>query len=286
MIKNKKEIIKSLVILFLVVAIFLVVSFYAGVYIEEIENLIGNSFGGMLLYAVINILDVILAPVSLIAVIGIGSSIWGWFITALLTIVGWTLGGYIAFVISRRFGIILLVKFIKIEKLQKIERKIDPAHLFWSIVLLRIVIPADLLSYALGLFSNINIKKYLIATVLGVTPLAFGLAYLGSLPIESQIISLMAVGVLFVTGLVVKLEINKYKNNNMDIIKWSEARIKKLKWYDLELTKATAIFTTLFLLTVSRSISGWLLAIEWYWYFALAIIFSVPLIKRFFINKG
>jgi len=36
--------------------------------------------------------------------------------------------------------------------------------------LLRMVLPVDILSYALGLFSNISFIRYMLATIIGVTP--------------------------------------------------------------------------------------------------------------------
>ena len=57
-----------------------------------------------------------------------------------------------------------------------------PQDVFWSIVVLRLVMPMDLLSYLLGLFTHISWGKYVAATALGVTPPAFLLAYLGKLP--------------------------------------------------------------------------------------------------------
>ena len=214
MYNRKKEKIKSLIASFVIVSTFIIASYYTNIYFEEIEQLIGDSVGGMLVYVIINIIDVILAPVSLIAVIGVASNIWGWIISALLTIIGWTLGGYIAFKITRKFGVPLIDKFIKLEKLHEIEKKVDSNHLFWSIVILRIIIPADLLSYALGLFSGISTKKYILATIIGVTPLGVTLAYLGSMPFEFQIIGFITVGVIIVTGIIVRSKFNKHKETN------------------------------------------------------------------------
>jgi len=73
-----------------------------------------------------------------------------------------------------------------------------PEDVFWTIAILRLVMPMDLLSYLLGLFTDISWVKYTAATAIGVTPSAFLLAYLGKLPHAYEIIALAIGGVVAV----------------------------------------------------------------------------------------
>jgi uncharacterized membrane protein YdjX (TVP38/TMEM64 family) len=57
-----------------------------------------------------------------------------------------------------------------------------PMHPFWSVVLLRLVIPMDVISYVLGLFTEMTWTSYAVATALGLTPSAFILTYIGKTP--------------------------------------------------------------------------------------------------------
>jgi uncharacterized membrane protein YdjX (TVP38/TMEM64 family) len=66
-------------------------------------------------------------------------------------------------------------------------------------VLVRVVLPMDVISYVLGLFTDMGWAKYMLATALGLTPSAFLLAYLGKLPNAYEIISL-GVGVMLVVA--------------------------------------------------------------------------------------
>jgi len=68
-----------------------------------------------------------------------------------------------------------------------LEKKIPKENLFLGIIFLRMVIPVDILSYALGLFSKIKTRDYLLATIIGVSPFAFIFAYLGRMPFYYQI---------------------------------------------------------------------------------------------------
>ena len=91
-----------------------------------------------------------------------------------------------------------LQKFISIHKLEKIHKHIPQERMFWSVVLLRVMIPVDLLSYALGIFGVLGWRKYTLATVVGISPFAFIFAYMGTLPVLYQLFSIPA-GVLLIS---------------------------------------------------------------------------------------
>jgi len=57
-----------------------------------------------------------------------------------------------------------------------------PKRPFWSVVLLRLVVPMDVISYVLGLFTDMTWSSYALATALGLTPSAFILTYIGKTP--------------------------------------------------------------------------------------------------------
>lgn len=69
--------------------------------------------------------------------------------------------------------------------------------------------PVDVLSYALGLFSNMSHSAFLLATLLGVTPFAFVFSYLGSLPPGFQLILLIEIILLLIIIRVVYKRISK-----------------------------------------------------------------------------
>ena len=86
----------------------------------------------------------------------------------------------------------------KFKKLvEEIEKMIPDEHIFWSLVFLRIALPVDVLSYALGALTTIRLRVYLLATLIGIVPFAFIFAYAAKVSIEYQIIA-GAIGFSFV----------------------------------------------------------------------------------------
>jgi len=189
MIKEKyKKIIISSIALFLIAIMFLLSSYFSREYQLEIQNYIGNGFFGILLFIFVNILAVVIAPFSTLPLIPVATSMWGWFLTGVYSIVAWTIGAQIAFYISRIFGKKLVYKIVSAEKIGEIEKRIPEKNTFWSLVLLRMIVPVDILSYAVGLFSKIKAKTFLATTFIGVIPFAFIFAYIGTLSSRIQII--------------------------------------------------------------------------------------------------
>jgi hypothetical protein len=67
-------------------------------------------------------------------------------------------------------------------------------------------------------------------------------------------------------------------------MKFIEAYVKKMKWYDVSLVKLTVLFGTLFLVTAWAEFRNLVLGFEWYWYLALTIIFAIPIFKKMFFD--
>src|SRR5436309_2932141 len=85
-------------------------------------------------------------------------------------------------------AVFVVRKLTSWQRVQRMKRYI-PEDLFWSIVLVRLVLPMDVISYVLGLFTDIGWLKYAAATAIGLTPSAFVLAYVGKLPNAYEIIT-------------------------------------------------------------------------------------------------
>ncbi len=66
----------------------------------------------------------------------------------------------------------------------------------------------------------------------------------------------------------------------MFIEKWRDRLIKRIKWYDFSLIKASVFFFTLFLLTVWPDFRTFTLSINPYIYLILFIIVSIPVMKK------
>jgi len=119
-----------------------------------------------------------------------------------LGIIGWTLGAVIAFTLARRYGVDLVKKILPIAKIYNFEKKIPNENLFLTVVFLRMVIPIDGVSYLFGLFSRMSLKSYTLATIIGLIPFSFVVAYLGSMPFYYMIIFLLIALIIFMIGVI------------------------------------------------------------------------------------
>lgn len=187
--KSKK--IKGVIEVLIVIALFIGFSYLIQTNLDFFESIIGSGILGMLIYIFIEIIAIVVAPVTTLPLITVPSNLWGWVIAAILSIIGWTIGSVIAFVIARKYGVNIVKKFIPLKEINKLEKRVPHEHLFLSVVFLRMIIPIDILSYVLGLFSKMKLRTYALATFIGIMPFAFILAYLGGLPVQYQVIAFL-----------------------------------------------------------------------------------------------
>ncbi|HET9641417.1 MAG TPA: VTT domain-containing protein, partial [Candidatus Paceibacterota bacterium] len=112
--------------------------------------------------------------------------------------VGWTIGASVAFSIARRYGLPLVIRLVGERRAVDFRDRVPRTNLFASVILLRMLVPVDLLSYALGLFTDMSWRSYVVATALGVAPFGFYFAYAGTLPLWYQFLA-VAIALVFAT---------------------------------------------------------------------------------------
>lgn len=197
--------------LVIIIILFLCTSFLSQFYGNEILNFAGveKSFSKGL-YVLVTIVAIVVAPFSTVPLIPIASNLWGWPAAGVLSIAGWALGAQLAFILARRFGKPFVEKVFSLQKLHAFENYFTNKNLFWTVVFLRMIIPVDILSYALGLFSGIKSAPFFLATLIGITPFAFIFAYAGNQSVQHQIIILMEVlaffGLVYVVRKVIQVK--------------------------------------------------------------------------------
>lgn len=188
-----------------IAGLFIFVSYLVQNNIVGIQKLIGDNIYGKIIYILLLIASIVLAPITVIPFIPIASNQWGWFETSLLTIFGWTAGSIIAFFIARVYGKKVVEKFISLKKIRSMERMIPKKNEFLGIIVLRVTFPVDFLSYAIGLLSRIDWKSYSLATLIGVTPGAVVLSYIGELPFSVQLSAFIIGTIIFILIVVISL---------------------------------------------------------------------------------
>ncbi len=185
--------------------VFVIVSYTAHHYKDQLAGVIG--IGSVTSVAVFILLTasfvIFVIPLDIVFLIPIGSAVWGAVPTALMSITGWTIGYAAAFLIARKFGIGIVGKLIGLERVRVVERRVPKRNLFGMVILLRMLVSVDVLSYALGLFSAMPLGQYVLATLIGVAPFGFYFAYSGTLPFWYQ---LAAIGTAIILATAVLLK--------------------------------------------------------------------------------
>ncbi|MDP4038959.1 MAG: VTT domain-containing protein [Candidatus Pacearchaeota archaeon] len=208
--QNEKQF-KSIFIILLIILLFYTTSFLVQEHLDFLEDLIGKSYIGMALFVLFLIISEVILPLTGIPLIPLASNLWGSFTTAILGIIGWTLGAIIAFEIARKYGKPIVEKLVSKNKIEKVEKLIPEKNIFIAIVLLRIFLPADILSYILGLFSKIKRSTYITATIIGITPFSFILAYIGGISFQTQVIIGLSAFILILFWMIIRLIYKKKK---------------------------------------------------------------------------
>ncbi|MBI1813174.1 TVP38/TMEM64 family protein [Candidatus Peregrinibacteria bacterium] len=142
---------------------------------QEIRS---HPFLGAALYVVLVITSIVVLPLSSLPLLPVAARIFGVWMTAILSIIGWWLGCLIAFQIAR-FGRKYLEKFASLSAVDRLEQKIPKDIGFAGIVILRMILPVDVTSFALGLLRHLSFSTYAIASLIGIIPFAFVWSYAG-----------------------------------------------------------------------------------------------------------
>lgn len=181
-----------------IVALFFLISYLVNKNIDYLTTLLVGNRWAIIIYFVIIIAEIVLAPISLIPLIPLASALFGPTTTFIVTLAGWTLGSLLAFLLARHLGEKYLAKIVK--DAEAYQRYIPEKNLFLGVIMTRIFIPIDLMSYAIALFTKIDAKRFTLATLIGFAPGTAILAYYGGVPTVAKYV-LIAIGVLYIIAI-------------------------------------------------------------------------------------
>jgi uncharacterized membrane protein YdjX (TVP38/TMEM64 family) len=196
-IKNKIKVAFSLIV---IVLVFIFVSYIIQANLVDLRFFSENKILAVVIYMLILITEVIFLPINTYPLIPFASNLFGWIPTAIYSLIGWTIGSFIAFFIAQEYGKPLLERIVPLEKIEKFQKRVPQKNFFWSVVFLRIFFPLDIMSYALGFFTKIKKTTYIFATLIGYAPLSFAVAYLGTISFYYQIIGAIIGGLILLIG--------------------------------------------------------------------------------------
>lgn len=205
---------KEILILVITVLLFILASYFSKKYAVNLQSmaLLGGGLG-MIVYILAIVLATVIAPAQSLPLMPIAVNLWGPNPTAILAIVGWTTGSLISFGIARVFGERIVCYFAPKADIAKWKNLIPKKNAFWLVAFARIVLPVDIVSYAVGLFTNMTWPTYLLATVIGITPFAFVFSHGAKLPLFFQALA---------GSIILVLVIFSYKNIKKQFRVWAE----------------------------------------------------------------
>lgn len=149
--------------------------------IAYLRNFIeGHTVASYAAFVALIFVATVLMPVTAMPVVPVVAPVFGPFLTGVLSVLGWTAGAAVAFLLARRFGRPLLARYVPLGQLDTALERIPPETRFMTIILIRMTLPVDIMSYALGLVRAVPFVPYLIATAIGVTWFSFAFAYAGN----------------------------------------------------------------------------------------------------------
>lgn len=199
MIKEKRHRTKKILIPVITLLLFVVVSFYSKKYATSLaESELLSSTWGAFMYVLIMMTAVIVAPFETLPLLPVAATLWGANVAAILTIVGWTIGSLVAFTLARKFGRKLVYRFTDNNTLEEWAGKLPRRQIFWLVAFARFLLPIDVISYAVGLFTKMPLHSYLAATVIGIIPFAYIFAYGSQLKTSLQLIAMAIVLIIII----------------------------------------------------------------------------------------
>lgn len=181
--------IKSILVAIVVISLFIFFSWLSRQYAEELaaspaaSNIIG-PFG----YFVIAIISVVIAGLSASPLIPLAGVLWGPVATVLLTSFGWTTGSMIAFVLARKYGEKFVCRIVNKCDFDDYRDRVKTKGLFWQLLIARIFLPVDIISYVVGLFTKMAYLPFFFSTLIGSALFTVGALYISDLPVLYQVL--------------------------------------------------------------------------------------------------
>lgn len=150
-------------------------------FLGNIEHfLLTSGAWAPIIYVLILIVSIALSPIPSTPLIVFGGRIFGFFDAVFWSMLGIILGLLLAFVIGRRFGRPLLVKFFDEEKVKRAEKHLSEKHLTMTVFLVHLLpLPfLDVVSYVAGM-TTMRARNFAAAAAFGYLPSVLIFSYFG-----------------------------------------------------------------------------------------------------------
>lgn len=169
-------------------------------------------YGPLIIILLISV-AIIISPLPSAPIALVSGVLYGHTLGTIYIVIGSTIGALSAFIISRKLGYNFFKKKFNFNFTVKIASSQNILMIFVFVTRFAPFISFDVISYAAGL-TNLTMLRFFIATLLGIIPISFTLAHIGSeLPsgeFKSIGIALVILGLFSTIPFIIK----KLTNNN------------------------------------------------------------------------
>ena len=203
-----KTILKGLTLTTLIILIYLLNQYVFDFRPSHIREWIASfGFYAPLIFLLICIgRPFVLFPTSIISISG--GLVFGPLLGTFLAVIGGSIGALLFFSLARKLGLNFLPKSLKTRG-ENLEKRLSEKG-FLYVLLLRLVpfLHFDLVSYVCGV-SNVNRRKYYLATLLGMLPGALALNFLGASFLSNNLLSVIIAAAILLLLLILSLYIRR-----------------------------------------------------------------------------
>jgi uncharacterized membrane protein YdjX (TVP38/TMEM64 family) len=168
-----------------------------------------------LVYIALLAISVVMSQIPNVPLAIAAGMLFGTFYGGLYSVIGGMLGSLACFTIARFLGVAFLKKVF--GKIPVFSEQCKETHLGLLIFLTRLIpfFSFDLISYCSGL-TNIRTRTFLLATLLGMTPMTFLFAHLGKAFMVESSTALILNGVILGFFLLVPFLVHRYNIFNLN----------------------------------------------------------------------
>lgn len=199
------------------IVVFVVLAQWSQQHAELIQTLTTQAgWLGVFSYIGVLAISIVFAPLGTGFLVPVAANSYGPFLAAIYSIIGWTVGSLVAFWIAKAFRKKVFTHTGFVKRIQAYEKTIPKYQFYGLVVLLRIALPVDLVSYALGFASAISYRAFFLTALIGVTPMTFVFTYASTSSVLIQVLASIFASIVFGLGLYFAYRESLEKNRSCD----------------------------------------------------------------------
>ncbi len=183
---------------------------------QQLQQLVAQAgiLSGLVIIGLLA-MAIVVSPVPSAPIAVVAGMLYGHILGTIYVVLGSVMGALIAFMISRKLGRAYFEQKLAAHLPVKLVGSQSTLMLIVFLTRLAPFLSFDVISYAAGM-TRLSIWRFLLATILGIIPISFALAHLGSASVAGEVQSivsaLLLLGIITLTGML----FHRHKNKETD----------------------------------------------------------------------